>query len=176
AATPATPAADAKPAATAPAVATPPQIPDAAKAWAKFCDPDPKDGHTVCIVRKLVFQDSKQIATITFRVDSKKGVPTLLVVAVPLDVILTRGLTWQLDKLKPVVTPFWRCTPQFCESEQLMKPATLNRLLKANSLTLTVRNLANKPFTIDVGMNGLTAAYNMKNPPTYADYLKSLQK
>jgi invasion protein IalB len=176
AARPATPATGAQPAApaTAPAAAAPAPVPDAVQAWAKFCDPDPKDQHKVCIVRKLVFQDNKQVATITFRIDSKKGVPTLLVAAVPLDIVLTRGLTWNIDKLKPVVTPFWHCTPQFCESEQLIKAPSLNRLKKAKTLTLTVRNLANKPFVINVSLDGFAKTYDMKDAPTYADYIKSL--
>jgi len=47
-------------------------VPDAVKAWAKFCDPDPKDGHKVCIVRKLAFENTSIMGSFLLRIDSAK--------------------------------------------------------------------------------------------------------
>jgi len=170
----ATPAPAAQPAPAAP-TAAPVQVPAAVQAWAKFCDNDPKDGHKVCLVQKAVFEGTSKVANLTFRIDSKKGVPTLLLAALPLDIVLTSGLTWQIDKQKPITTPFWRCTPQFCESQQLINAAVIKRLQAAKSLTLTVKNLSGKKFAVDVPLSGFGAAYNKADAPTYAEYVKSIQ-
>src|SRR3569833_1988039 len=97
-------AAPAQPSATAPAAAAPAtraapaaKVPDAVKAWAKFCDPA-ADKHLICIVRKLAFEGTSIMASVTFRLDSAKGVPTLAVAAVPVGVLLKPGLLWQIDK------------------------------------------------------------------------------
>ena len=150
-------------------------MPAAVQAWAKFCDPDPKDGHKVCLVQKAVFQGTNKVANLTFRIDSKKGVPTLLLAALPLDIVLTSGLTWQIDKQKAITTPFWRCTPQFCESQQLVNAAVIKRLSAAKGLTLTVKNLSGQKFSVNVPLSGFATAYNQTNSPTYAEYVKSIQ-
>jgi invasion protein IalB len=165
----------AAPAQAAPATSAAPaaKVPDAVKAWAKFCDPA-ADKHLICIVRKLAFEGTSIMASVTFRLDSAKGVPTLAVAAVPVGVLLKPGLLWQIDKQKPVVLPFWRCTPQTCESEQLVKPDFINRLRKAKTLTLTAKNVEGKNVVVNVPLDGFAAAYDQKNAPTFAEYNKSL--
>jgi invasion protein IalB len=150
-----------------------PKVPDAVKAWAKFCDPA-ADGHKICIVRKLVFDNTNIIASVTLRIDSAKGVPTLAVAAVPVGVVLRPGLLWQIDKQKPVVLPFWRCTPQTCESEQLVKADFIGKLKQAKNLTLTAKNVAGKDFVVNVPLDGFGPIYDQKDAPTFAEYSKTL--
>jgi invasion protein IalB len=178
-ATPAAPAAGTTPAPAAGNAAAPAQpikVPEAVQAWAKFCDPDPKDQHKVCIVRKLVFSNASIVGSLVLRVDSKKGVPTLAVAAVPVGVVLKPGLRWQIDRGKPQVLPFWRCTPQSCESEQLVRPDFINRLRKGNTLSLTAKDVNNKDFVVKVSLAGFAAAYDNPNPPTFKEYTESLPK
>jgi invasion protein IalB len=144
------------------------------KAWAKFCDSDPKDGHKVCIVRKLAFVNTNIVGSFLLRIDSAKGVPTLAVAAVPVGVVLKPGLRWQIDKAKPTALPYWRCTPQTCESEQLIKTDFINRLRKGSALTFTAKNIEGKDFVISVPLSGFSAAYDMQNPPTFAEYSKAM--
>ena len=164
--------------AAAPAAAAPAQVtvPEAVQAWAKFCDPDPKDQHKVCIVRKLVFNNASIVGSFVLRIDSKKGVPTLAIAAVPTGVVLRPGLRWQIDGGKPQTLPFWRCTPQSCESEQLVKPDFINRLRKGNTLKLVAKNVDNKDYVVSVSLSGFSAAYDNQNAPTFAEYTKSLPK
>jgi len=172
-AAPAAPTAPAtQPAVAAPAVATP-HVPDAVQAWAKFCDPAP-NGHKVCIVRKLVFQGTTIMASFVIRIDSGKGVPTLAVAAVPVGVVLRPGLMWQLDKQKPMVLPYWRCTPQTCESELLIKPDFINRMKSGTALTLTAKNVEGKNLVMKVSLSGFGAVFDKQNAPTFAEYSKSL--
>jgi invasion protein IalB len=177
-ATPAAPAAPATPAAPAepaPAATTPaqPQVPEAVKAWAKFCDKQ-QDGHTVCIVRKLSFHDTSIIASFVLRIDQAKGVPMLAVAAVPVGVLLKPGLRWQVDGGKAQTLPYWRCTPQTCESEQLASPAFINQLRKGNKLTLIAKDVNNKDLSVDISLIGFSAAYDMKDAPTFAEYSRKL--
>lgn len=176
AAAPAAPAA-AAPAAAAPATpATPaaqPQVPDAVKAWGKFCDKQP-NGHNVCIVRKLAFHGTSIIASFILRIDQTKGVPTLAVAAVPVGVVLKPGLRWQIDKNKAQTLPYWRCTPQTCESEQLASPAFINALRKGTTLNLTAKDINNKDLPLQISLSGFSTAYDMKNAPTFAEYSRSL--
>lgn len=169
------PAAPAAPAEPAPAAATPApaQVPEAVKAWAKFCDKQ-QDGHTVCIVRKLSFHDTSIIASFVLRIDQAKGVPTLAVAAVPVGVVLKPGLRWQVDHNKAQTLPYWRCTPQTCESEQLASPAFINQLRKGNTLTLTAKDVNNKDLAVPISLVGFSAAYDMKDAPTFAEYSRQL--
>jgi invasion protein IalB len=186
-----TPAASAAPAApaqapAAPAAATPAapaattpvataQVPQAVQDWAKFCDPAP-DGHKICIVRKLVFQGTSIIGSFVLRLDSAKGVPMLAVGAVPVGVVLKPGLKWQIDKSKAVALPYWRCTPQSCESESFIKADFIARLKKGTKLTLTATNVEGKPFVVSVSLAGFGAAFDKKDAPTFAEYNASLPK
>ena len=174
---PAAPAA-AAPAAPAAAPAAPAKavVPDAVQAWAKFCDPDPKDQHQVCIVRKLVFNNSSIVGSFVLRIDSKKGVPTLAIAAVPTGVVLRPGLRWQIDGGRPQTLPFWRCTAQSCESEQLVRNDFINRLRLGSMLKLTAKDVNNKDFVVNVSLTGFTAAYDNPKPPTFAEYTNSLPK
>jgi invasion protein IalB len=171
AAAPAEPA----PAESAPAAATPaqPQVPEAVKAWAKFCDKQ-QDGHTICIVRKLSFHDTSIIGSFVLRIDQAKGVPILAVAAVPVGVVLKPGLRWQVDRNKAQTLPYWRCTPQTCESEQLASPAFINQLRKGNTLTLTAKDVNNKDLAVQISLAGFSAAYDMKDAPTFAEYSRQL--
>ncbi len=179
AATPATPAAPAAapaaqaPAATAPAAAPVVTIPDAVQAWAKFCDPDAK-GKLICLVRKLVFDKTNIVGSVTLRLDPTKGVPVLAVAAVPVGVVLRPGLRWQVDNGKAIALPYWRCTPQSCESEQFVRPDFIKRLRNGGTLTLTAKDVNNKDFVVKVSLSGFGAAFDKKNAPTFADYNKSL--
>jgi invasion protein IalB len=169
---PAAPSAPA-PAAPANAEAAQPQVPEAVKAWAKFCDKQP-NGHTVCIVRKLTFHDTSIIASFVLRIDQAKGVPTLAVAAVPVGVLLKPGLRWQVDNGKAQTLPYWRCTPQTCESEQLASPAFISQLRKGNKLTLIAKDVNNKDLSVDISLVGFSAAYDMKDAPTFAEYSRKL--
>jgi invasion protein IalB len=188
AAMPATPAAAAAPIAAAPIAAapaaapataalaaTPPAatVPDAVQAWAKFCDPDPK-GKVICLVRKLVFDKTNIIGSVTLRIDPTKGVPVLAVAAVPVGVVLRPGLRWQVDTAKPVALPYWRCTPQSCESEQFVRPDFIKRLRNGKTLTLTAKDVNNRDFAVKVSLSGFASAFDKKNAPTFAEYTKSL--
>jgi invasion protein IalB len=166
--------APATPAAPAPA-ATPaqPEVPEAVKAWAKFCDKQ-SNGHTICIVRKLTFHGTSIIGSFVLRIDQAKGVPTLAVAAVPVGVVLKPGLRWQVDRNKAQNLPYWRCTPQTCESEQLASPAFINQLRKGNTLTLTAKDVNNKDLAIEISLAGFSAAYDLKDAPTFAEYSRKL--
>jgi invasion protein IalB len=155
------------------AAATPPKVPDAVKAWAKFCDPQ-SNGHQVCIVRKLAFKDTSLLAALTFRIDSGKGVPVVVNVSVPTGMLLRPGIKWRIDKQKAVALPYDICSPQTCESQQQITPSVLGQLRKGTTLTLTVTDAANKPLVINIPMSGFSTAYDLKNAPTYAEYSKTL--
>jgi|GEM_PF-6754875 len=166
----------AAPAAAAPAVAPKVEVPAAVQAWAKFCDPDPKDQHKVCIVRKLVFNNASIIGSFVLRIDSKKGVPTLAIAAVPTGIVLRPGLRWQIDNGKAQAIPFWRCTAQSCESETLVRNDFIARLRKGSTLKLTAKDVNNKDFVVSVALSGFSAAYDNADPPTFAQYTQSLPK
>ncbi|HVW94073.1 MAG TPA: invasion associated locus B family protein [Devosia sp.] len=172
AAAPAQPAAPASPATPA----APRAVPEKLKEWAKFCDPNqPPNNHTVCVVQRLAFNGNNTSGSLTLRLDATaKNSPVLAVAAVPVGIALIPGLKWQIDDQKPVTLPFWRCTPQACESEQILKPDFLARLRKGNTLTLTAKNVNNKDFTVAISLAGFSAAYDMENPPTYKEYAASI--
>jgi invasion protein IalB len=167
---PAPPSTTAQPAATAqPAV-----VPDAVKAWAKFCDPDPKTGRKICIVRKLAFENTSIVGSFLLRIDPGKGVPTLAVAAVPVGIVLKPGLRWQIDGGKPIVQAFWRCTAQSCESEQLVRPDFIAHMRTGKTLTLTAKDVTNKDFVISIPLAGFATAYDQQNAPTFEAYAHSL--
>lgn len=178
-ATPAAPAAagtaPAPAAAAAPTAPPPPAVPDVVQAWAKFCDPDAK-GTKICIVRKLAFANTSIIGSLVLRIDPTKGVPILAVAAVPVGVLLKPGLKWQIDKQKPVIVPYWRCTAQSCESEQLVKPDFIKALRNGKVLAVTAKNVEGKDFVVSMPLSGFSAVYDNPNPPTYAQYQASLPK
>ena len=168
-------AAPAQTAAPAAQAALPP-VPEKLKEWVKFCDPkQPPNNHTMCVVQRLAFNGNNTSGSITLRLDaSDKKTPILAVAAVPVGVALIPGLKWQIDSNKAQTLPFWRCTPQACESEQIAKPDLLAQLRKGNALKLTAKNVNNKDFSVTISLAGFSAAYDDPNPPTYAEYAKSL--
>jgi invasion protein IalB len=175
AATPATAApAVAAPATAAPAVASKPADPELVQKWAKFCGPAP-DGHSICLVRKIVLTDGHIAGTLTLQLDTAKGAPPVVgIAAAPVGVLLLPGLQWQVDSGKPTVSPFNRCTPQTCESMRVVEPALIAAMRKGKQLTLTTKGADGKNLAIAFPLSGFGAAFDMKNAPTYADYQKSL--
>ncbi len=121
-----------------------------------------------------MFNQTSIVGSFVLRLDPAKGAPTLAVAAVPVGVVLRPGLRWQVDNGKPVVLPYWRCTPQSCESEQFVRPDFIKRLRNGNTLTLIAKDVNNKDFAVKVSLAGFGAAYDKKNAPTFADYNKSL--
>lgn len=174
-------AAPAAPAATAPAAATsdaaaPHADPDLVQKWAKFCGPAP-DGHSICLVRKIVLKDGHIVGTLSLQLDTAKGAPPVVAIAeAPVGVLLLPGLQWQVDTNKPSVSPFTRCTPITCETMRVVDPAFLAALRKGKQLTLTTKGADGKDAPISFPLSGFGAAFDMKNAPTYADYQKTLIK
>lgn len=171
--TPAAPAA-AAPATAAPAVASKQADPEVVQKWAKFCGPAP-DGHSICLVRKIVLADGHIAGTLTLQLDTAKGAPAVVAIAAaPVGVLLLPGLQWQVDTGKPTVSPFTRCTPQTCESMRVVEPALVAAMRKGKQLTLTTKGADGKNLAIAFPLSGFGAAFDMKDAPTYAEYQKSL--
>ncbi|MFD2175411.1 invasion associated locus B family protein [Rhodobacter lacus] len=83
-------------------------------------------------------------------------------ITTPLETLLTRGVTLQIDTQKPLALPFNVCTQGGCFANVLLKPADLELFKKGNKIAMTVvaAAVADKPVELTISLKGFTAAYD----------------
>lgn len=109
----------------------------------------------ISIMRLPKSQDSVAGATIT----------------TPLETLLTRGVTLQIDTQKPLTLPFNVCSQGGCFANVLLKPADLELFKKGSKIAMTVvaAAAADKPVALTISLKGFTAAYDaLPEPPASA--------
>jgi invasion protein IalB len=162
-----TPAPTASPAQAAPA----PSAQGAAKGpgagWAVNCSSAAKDKELQCrMSQTLVLKKGGQVLSkVTFQIpaDTKK---LEIVVQMPLGVYLPAGATFQVDESTPQQLNFRTCGRNGCYATSPVSPEVLDALRKGKQLTIGFQNLAEKPITLPLSLDGFAESYDKMQKPS----------
>jgi invasion protein IalB len=105
------------------------------------------------------------LSRITFRipVDTKKPE---IIAQVPLGVLLTAGATFQVDENTPQQLDFRTCDRTGCYATSPVAPEVIADLKKGKKLTISFQNLAEKPITVPLSLDGFGESYDKMQKPS----------
>jgi invasion protein IalB len=148
---------------TAPATSPQPkaQAPKAGPGWAVNCKSGAKEKELECRMSQTVVvkQTGKVLTNVAFRipVDTKKPE---IIVQLPLGVNLPAGATFQADENVPQQMAFKACDRNGCYASTPVSPEVLAVLRKAKQLKIGFQNLAQKPITVPLSLDGFGDAFD----------------
>ncbi|MEM7270400.1 MAG: invasion associated locus B family protein, partial [Pseudomonadota bacterium] len=89
------------------------------------------------------------------------AVPAVIQIQAPLGVLLTAGLSLQIDSAKPGLAPYKFCTPQNCVVEEPIAPDLIDRMKKGSNAKMSVISaISGDKGEADVSLSGFTKAFN----------------
>ena len=161
------------PTAQAPQAAPVPSAPSAAKpkaagpGWAVNCKSTSKEKGLECrMSQTVVLKQSGQVLTnVTFRIPVDTKQPEIIV-QLPLGVLLAAGATFQVDENTPQQLKFKACDRNGCYANSPVTPEVLAILKKGKQLTIGFQNLAEKPITVPLSLDGFGDAYDKMQRPS----------
>lgn len=126
--------------------------------WGRQCAND--DRKDTCVVRQFVTAQpgDRQLLLAQLGYHGPNGSPRLILAA-PLGVLLTKGVSFGIDGKKPLTVPFETCNPGGCLSIIDMDKAAFGQFRKGNVLTVRYYLAGEeKPLDLPVKLEGLNAA------------------
>lgn len=88
-------------------------------------------------------------------------IPAVIQIQAPLGVLLTAGLSLEIDGSKPGIAPYKFCTPRHCVVEEPVDDDLVTRMKKGSAAVFAVVSArSGKRSTSNVSLSGFTAAYN----------------
>jgi len=126
--------------------------------WGRQCAKNGKKD--VCAVQQFVTAQpgDRQLLLAQLGYHGPNGSPRLILAA-PLGVLLTKGVSFGIDGKKPLTVPFETCNSGGCLSIIDMDKAALDRFRKGNVLTVRYYLAGEeKPLDLPVKLEGLNAA------------------
>jgi invasion protein IalB len=137
------------------------QPPKAGPGWAVNCKSGAKEKELECRMSQTVVvkQTGKVLTNVAFRipVDTKKPE---IIVQLPLGVNLPAGATFQADENVPQQMAFKACDRNGCYASTPVSPEVLAVLRKAKQLKIGFQNLAQKPITVPLSLDGFGDAFD----------------
>ena len=114
----------------------------------------------------VVLKQSRQVLTnVTFRIPVDTKQPEIIV-QLPLGVLLAAGATFQVDENTPQQLKFKACDRNGCYANSPITPEMLAVLKKGKQLTVGFQNLAEKPITVPLSLDGFGDAYDKMQRPS----------
>ena len=157
----AAPVPSAQPAAPATSPQAKTQPPKAGPGWAVNCKSGAKEKELECRMSQTVVvkQTGKVLTNVAFRipVDTKKPE---IIVQLPLGVNLPAGATFQVDENVPQQLYFKACDRNGCYASTPVAPEALAVLRKGKQLKIGFKNLAEKPITVPLSLDGFGDAFD----------------
>src|SRR5690606_8161679 len=106
--------------------------------WLKVCDPL-ENGQEACIMRQVVVANNQFLGSFLLSDDPGQESRLLAVAAVPLEVLLPFGLTYQIDSGKPIRVNFMLCDPQSCATLLVIHASYVTSLNQRGKLKMTAK-------------------------------------
>ena len=153
---------------TTPAAAQSQAAPAAGKGpgWAVNCKSEAKDKGLECrMSQTVVLKGSGQVLTnVTFRVPADTKTPEMIV-QLPLGVFLSPGASFQIDTNPAQRLNYRACDRNGCFAITPVTPETLAVLKKGKQIKISFQNLAEKPITVPLSLDGFGEAYEKMLKP-----------
>jgi len=147
-----------------PAPATPPKPAPPAQGegpgWAVNCKSAASEKGLECRLSQTVVtrQGGQVLADVRFRIPADKKAPEAIV-RLPLGILLSAGATLQVDDKAPQRLSFRTCDRNGCYARTPISPEMLATLQKGKQLQISFKNLADKPITVPLSLDGFSDAY-----------------
>jgi invasion protein IalB len=151
---------------TTPPASQPAPAAEKGPGWAVNCKSEAKDKGLECrMSQTVVIKGSGQVLTnVTFRVPAETKTPEMIV-QLPLGVFLSPGASYQIDT-NPVQRLNYRaCDRNGCFAIASVTPETLAVLKKGKQIKISFQNLAEKPITVPLSLDGFGEAYEKMLKP-----------
>lgn len=159
---PAAPAASPAQSTPAPAAAGEPKGPG----WAVNCKSEATEKDLECrMSQTVVLKQSGQVLTnVTFRIPADTKKPEIIV-QLPLGVSLAPGATFQVDENPAQRLNFRACDRSGCFAISPVTPEMLAILKRGKQIKIGFQNLAEKPITVPLSLEGFGDAYEKMLKP-----------
>jgi invasion protein IalB len=159
------PAAQTAPAPSTPGAAKPP-APAKGPGWAVNCKSTAKEKELECRMSQTVVvkQTGKVLTNVTFRIPADTKKPEIIV-QLPLGLNLQAGATFQVDENTPQRLGFRACDRKGCYASSPVSPEVLATLRRGKQLKIGFQNLAEKPITVPLVLDGFGDAYDKMQKP-----------
>lgn len=90
-----------------------------------------------------------------------EAIPAVIQIQAPLGVLLTAGLSLQVDAAQPGLAPYKFCTPQNCVVEEPVSDELIGRMKKGSAAKMGVISALNgEKSEANVSLSGFTRAYD----------------
>ncbi len=114
----------------------------------------------------VVLKQSGQVLTnVTFRIPWIRK-RSQIIVQLPLGVLLPAGATFQVDENAAQRLNFRACDRNGCYANSPVSPEVLATLRKGKQLKISFQNLAEKPITVPLSLDGFGEAYEKMQKPS----------
>jgi invasion protein IalB len=143
-----------------------PQDSAAGPGWAVNCQSRNQAKEFECgISQNVVFKKSGQLlTTVTLRVPADAKPPVILI-RLPLRLYLPAGATYQIDANVPQALNFRACVRTGCYAQTPATPEVVARLKAGKQLIVGFQNLAQKPISVPLSLDGFGEAYDKVQKP-----------
>jgi invasion protein IalB len=155
-----------KPMAPGASQAQPAPAPEKGPGWAVNCKSEAKDKGLECrMTQTVVLKGSGQVLTsVTFRVPADTKTPEMIV-QLPLGVFLSPGASYQIDTNPAQRLNYRACDRNGCFAIAPVTPEALAVLKKGKQIKISFQNLAEKPITVPLSLDGFGEAYEKMLKP-----------
>jgi invasion protein IalB len=135
--------------------------------WAVNCKSEANEKGLECrMSQTVVIKQSGQVLTnVTFRIPVDTKTPEIIV-QLPLGVLLTAGATFQVDDNAAQRLNFRACDRNGCYANSSVSPDVLATLRKGTQLKIGFQNLAEKPITVPLSLDGFGEGYEKMEKPS----------
>ena len=134
--------------------------------WAVNCKSEAKDKGLECRMSQTVVlkQGGQVLTNVTFRVPADTKTPEMIV-QLPLGVYLAPGASFQVDTNPAQRLSYRACDRNGCFAIAPVTPDALALLKKGKQIIISFQNLAEKPITVPLSLDGFGEAYEKMLKP-----------
>lgn len=127
--------------------------------WTKVCG-SAGPNHPVCFTTRDFTQAPDQPPLIALAIYDVKGSEPIIRFLMPPGLLLRPGIRFQADKGQQQDAAYTICLPNGCFAENKVKPAVVEGMKKATSLSILARNSVNAEVTFVIPMTGFGKAFD----------------
>lgn len=129
--------------------------------WGRRCDKMP-NGDEFCLIfqRVRVKENNQTLLYVTYGYPPFSNGP-VMVLTTPLGVSLVAGIELKVDNVgEPIKVPYNLCVTDGCRASLAVDNTLLAAMKKGDKLRVAFANAQNKPFGVEVSLNGFDEANN----------------
>jgi invasion protein IalB len=144
----------------APAPSASPKGPESAPGWAVNCSSNVDERGLTCrLSQTLIAKESgRTLTNVAFVLPPENKSPEV-VLGLPLGLYVPAGASYQVDGNAPQRLSIRTCDRNGCYATAVITPGTMSALRKGKQLKVDFTNLAEKPVSLALSLEGFGSAY-----------------